>query len=190
MARKSNGRQSTGRTTGPRGSRMEGARLMSPTIDWSQPAPQQANLPDVADLVKLSVPERQRILKEFGITRPWEKMRSDAAEYLARMSDLQYGTDAYNLELNRLASSASKRGSLQNTRAAYRQFETLEMMRGKDPATQEFIRVTEGDEHVCSPCDGLGGEEGTMAYHSSIGLPGPASCEGGNYCRCGLLLLD
>jgi hypothetical protein len=70
-------------------------------------------------------------------------------------------------------------------------FTTVEGLQG-DLAT-EFIRVTDteiddkGNASTCDSCEALAGEIGTLAYHQEIGMPGPASCQGGGYCNCQLV---
>ena len=58
-----------------------------------------------------------------------------------------------------------------------------------DP-NQLLVRIGEGDDDMCDVCAGLEGETGTIAYHESIGLPGAATCLGGDACRCDLVPYD
>lgn len=75
-------------------------------------------------------------------------------------------------------------------RRVMREFAQIEALSGANVEKQELIRISEGDDNVCDSCDAKGGEVGTMAYHASIGLPGAASCYGGDMCRCELVLID
>lgn len=167
--------------------RMNGSRFESPTIDWKK-TPNQVNFPSTADLVNLNVAQRFAVFKQFGLSPSWDTLRAEAGQYVTKLTTSPPGSVSWNAEIDRLLDQATKRGALGLARTAYRQFGILDS--GADMSTQIFVRITEGDEHVCDPCDSLGGEEGTMAYHESIGLPGPASCLGGMYCRCQLIMVD
>jgi hypothetical protein len=171
--------------TGPRTPQLVGNRLESPTIRWDSP-PEQVNLPSVAEIVNLDVAQRYKVLQQFGLQMSWDEARAEAAGYVARMSNI---TDrkTFDAEVDKLVSVHTKRGLLGNLRNAYRQFTILDVMDGLDPRTAEFTRIVEGDEASCDSCLALAAEEGTMAYHTSIGLPGSASCEGGANCRCDLV---
>lgn len=180
--RRSTGRQSTGRQKGgPAQPGVEGARLQSATLDWSSGIPKQINLPSAAELVNVSIEERQRILKQFGVTPSWKQMRGEAEAYVTRLTNHPPGSKTWRAEVERLTDWNSKQGSLRISRRAYKQFATLEQLRGEDPSKVEFVNVSEGDEAVCERCDVVAGEEGTMEHLASIGLP-ELICLGA--CRC------
>lgn len=185
MARKPTGRRSKGRIpTGRRAPTMEGQRLITPTLDWESP-PVQVQLPSIANLVNLTVEQRYDTLQQFGLMRTWDEARAESATYVSRLTSFQAGTPAFDAEVENLISVNSKRGLLRNLRGAYRQFNIIDSLEGLDPRTAEFVRLVEADGNSCEGCLALTGEEGTMAYHQSIGMPGPASCLG--ECRCDLI---
>lgn len=169
---------------------LQGSRFVSPTLDWSTGKPNQVNLPSTAELVKLSVAQRSDIFRRFGLSPTWDTLRAEVGQYVTRLTTSPPGSESWTAEIERLLDQTTKRGALGLARTAYRQFEVLDALKGKDPKTQKFVRIYEGDDHTCKPCESLGGEEGTMEYHASIGLPGPASCLGGMYCRCPLIMVD
>lgn len=170
---------------GPNPMQLVDNQYKGPTLEWKSP-PDQVQLPSVAEIVNLDVAERYRVLQHFGLQMTWDEARADAAGYVARMSSIQ-DRAAFDAEVDKLISVHSKRGTLGNLRNAYRQYSLLDALEGLDPRTAEFTRITEGDEHSCDSCLALAAEEGTLAYHQEIGMPGSASCEGGPNCRCDLV---
>lgn len=189
-ARQPRGRQANrGIQEGRNTPRMVGNVLESPTIGRASP-PYQVPLPSVAEIVELDVAARYRLLEQFGLQTTWEEARADAGKYVSRMTGYQAGTEAYRLEVDNLVSTETKRGLLGNLRNAYREFSTYDMMEGLDPAKAEFTRIVEGDEASCNSCLALAAEEGTMAHHQAVGMPGSASCLGGSNCRCDLVHVD
>lgn len=87
-----------------------------------------------------------------------------------------------------------QRTLMQLARPATTRYDTLLAI--SDPQTgevnfaQELVRISEGDEHVCPVCQDLAGLEGPISVHEDAGLPGSASCLGGDSCRCQLVAVD
>jgi hypothetical protein len=140
-----------------------GNQLKSPVIDWDNVAPEQAKLPEIADMLSMPDNQLRATLQRFGIVESWPQMRAAAAAYVQRMSNIPVGSPAFKAEIERLVSSETKRGLLSMARRAYREYSAVYAMDG-NPDTV-FVRVPEGDDSTCDRCIGLGGEEGTMAYH-------------------------
>ena len=166
--------------------------LQSPlmeTVDWGT-APQVAKIPSNAEFKEMSDVDLSRWLKRWGVTDAWPAMRASAAGYLQRVSALPPGSPEFDARLDDLVSGSSRRFLLGANRRVLRDYGMLEITQGVDLATQEYIRISEGDEDVCDRCDSLGGHIGTMAEQDAAGLPGAASCYGGDYCRCELVLID
>lgn len=136
-------------------------------------------------LDSLTDAELRAVMTEFGMRVPFEKLITDAQKYVAEMTNLIPGTPAFNAEVERITGSASRRGLLGMARRTQETMTTREIMERTD--VKEFIRILDSDENNCDPCVGLAGEIGTLEYHESIGLPGAASCLGGDYCRCQLI---
>lgn len=145
-------------------------------------------VPSVAQLGKLTDAELLATLEEFGVLAPWNTMQSQAAAYVTRMTELQPGSVQFQAAVNNLISSESRRGLLGMTRRATQQYTTLLDTQG-DPS-KKLIWVSENDDSTCDPCRGNAGEIHTFEEWQSIGMPGAATCEGGDYCRCDLLRID
>lgn len=161
------------------------ARLDKPTIDWAGNVPTQFEFPELADLVSMDDAALSEILRRFGVTPSSLEMRASAAAYVSRMTGYAPNSDAWNKAVDALLDNESQRGLLSMCRSAMREFSILEAANGD--LTTEFCRISEGDDHVCPQCQNLAGEEGTLAYHATIGMPGAASCDGGDMCRCQLV---
>jgi hypothetical protein len=162
-----------------------GGQYESVEIGRSGPVPMAQPLPPLDDILALDVGDRIALLQRFGVEAAWSQYISDQAAYLARVSKIPPGSQAWQDEMARLSDIFSSRGSLQMSRRATEQYTTVSAMH--DNPAEEFIRISEGDDRVCSECERLEGEVGTYDYHASLGLPGAASCLGGDQCRCTLL---
>jgi hypothetical protein len=139
-----------------------------------------------AELNNLSDAELHAIMTEFGIRVPFEQLITDAQTYVAQMSNrLIPGSPQFNAEVERITGPASRRGLLGMARRTQENASTLEIL--ERSGTTELIRVLDSDENNCDNCIALAGEIGTLEYHQSIGMPGAASCLGGDYCRCQLM---
>jgi len=150
--------------------------------------PEQVVLPSVADFKGMSMSETHGWLQRFGAMKPSAQAITENIGYLERMSAIQPGTPEFATALKTLTDTSETRGALQAARRAYREYGMLDAQ-AQNPK-QEFVRLSETDDHTCDSCWGKAGEIGTIVYHASIGLPGAASCYGGDYCRCELLPLD
>lgn len=176
------------RTPAERSKRFEGNRLTSPTIEWSSP-PNQVRLPSASDLKGMPPEQLSKILKQFGISKPWPQMKMATAAYAERMMTIPPGNPgALQDEIKRLLDFESKRGALGAARRAYREYAMIEAMDG-DVQT-DLIWISDGDDGTCERCAARGGDIGTVQYHAAQGLPGPSVCQGGDYCRCQLLPID
>jgi len=169
-----------------------GGKLQIPVSERPTGAqPLIATMPTVSELVDLTNDELLELLQDFGVKAPWPQLVADNYGYAAEMSKItNLGTPDYlEREVERLLDHhSSRRGLLGLARETQRAF-ILDAF-SKEGPNQEYIRISEDDEHTCDRCDALAGTIGTMGEHVSMGLPGPASCDGGNYCRCVLVLVD
>jgi len=169
----------------------ERGRLSSPTltrIDWSSP-PSQVTMPSLEELSRMTTAELVAWAQRWGITSAWPTMRAEAVGYLTRMSGAQPGTEDFRAKLRMLVDGDARRFLLGANRKVLREYQTIDALAGAGTG-QLLIRVSEGDDHVCDGCEDLSGAIGTIAEHEAWGLPGPASCLGGEYCRCVLVPVD
>jgi hypothetical protein len=98
------------------------------------------------------------------------------------------GSPRVKEELDKLYDGELSNRMLTNmARRASEQYTTMAALEG-DP-NAELVRIPEDfdDERICDRCADLAGETGTYAFHAGIGLPGAASCYGGDACRCTLV---
>ena len=171
-------------------------RLQSPTIDRPNGAePFGAQLPELADMVSLQDHELHELLDRFGVSGAWQDLRSQAMQYAADMGQfVSLDPDNLRREVERLiagnpATGYSRRALLGMARETQRAF-VLDSFAEEGP-NQEFIRICENDESSCSRCPEYAGIIGTLGQHAADpGLPGAATCDGGFYCRCQLVILD
>lgn len=164
-------------------------RLLSPMLDWSSgSAPERFYLPSISELRSLGIDELAVILERFGINGGWPALKASAAGYVQRMSMIPPGSPAFIDEINRLTETVSKRGSLGMSRTAYRDLQLFEALDGD--TNVEMIWIAEQDDSTCNRCAARGGDIDTFKSHAAKGLPGPAVCEGGSYCRCQLVRID
>jgi hypothetical protein len=154
-------------------------------IDWSTGAPTRFYLPSIAELRQLDVDELGEILERFGIAGGWPTLKASAAGYVQRMSSIPPGSDAFLAEIDALTEASSKRGALSLARGVYRDLQLYEAADGDSEA--EFIWISEHDDSTCDRCLAREGDLDSLAGHAKKGLPGPAVCEGGGYCRCQLV---
>lgn len=182
-----NAPQRARRTPAERSRRFADNRLESPTIDWTSGVPEQFRFPSSRDLKGLPVAELNAYLERFGIVEPWQQAKVAAASYVQRMTLLPPGSDAFKAEISRLVGLDNPRGALSMTRRAYRELSLVDAVSG---GARQYIRISDGDENTCDRCGALGGFIGTIAEHAARGMPGPASCQGGDYCRCELVPVD
>ena len=179
-------------TPAGRARRFSDNRLESPTLEpvnWGTP-PKQVRFPSAEQLRAMDNKQLAKELERWGVVDAWPQMRASAAGYLQRMTSLQPGSDTWNAELDKLVNKDSRRFLLGANRRVMREYGVLNSLDGRDAETAEFVRVSEGDEHVCDGCDPLAGMIGTMKEHAEAGLPGPRSCLGGDNCRCELVLVE
>ena len=166
-------------------------RVVAPTTAFDQAAGQLKvqPLPTAEQMLGLSDGELSAILERFGITKSWAQMHNDAANYVSQMSNISPSEkDAFDAEVARLTTQGERRGLLGLVRRTQENYTTNRMVTG-DP-NQEFIRILDSHDNNCDSCIELAGTVGTMAEHIAQGLPGAASCYGGDYCRCQLFVIE
>ncbi len=144
-----------------------------------------ADFIDLNALGALTDAELLATLEEIGILPPWNTLQSQAAAYVQRMTEMPPGSTQFKAAVNNLISTESRRGILGMTRRAAQQFTTINDAGGDKNA--EFIWVTEGDSVTCEPCMANAAQIKTLAEWESHGMPGAATCDGGDACRCDLL---
>jgi hypothetical protein len=178
--RTSNLRDLRGATPPVRSRGVADNQLQSPVIArYASPEPYNANLPQAKDLVNLSDVELANVLTRFGVVQPWPQLRAETVGYLNRVSQIPPGTPQFTAEVERLLDIESKSGLLNIARSSYRDFSLA-----YTDTSGDLIRICEDDENSCVVCIDLGGKEGTIEYHKSIGMAGSQSCLGGPKCRC------
>jgi len=141
-----------------------------------------ANLKSIGRLTNAELLE---LFEETGIVSPWNTLQMQAAQYVQRMTELQPGSIQFKAAVNDMISTESRRGLLGMTRRAAQQWTTIQDTGGDK--NKQFIWVTEADDRTCAPCMSNAAEIRSYAEWEEIGLPGAATCDGGDYCRCDLL---
>ena len=188
MARRTRGRAK--REFSPAASRrLVGNQLQSPVLDWQSP-PTIRPLPEVKDLLALNDAELLKVLQYFGFEDSWPAAEQAAAKYVERITQRRWrDKDELQAEVRKLATTATTDGRRSLAKRAYGEYTVHLALGPDDPATAIWTRIGEGDDHQCDGCYGAQGEEGTLAYHESIGWRG-ARCHGGDRCRCEYLRSD
>lgn len=166
---------------------LEGNKFISPTLSTDE-GRQALKIPSLAEMRNLSQAELVDLLQHYGVVQPWGVLQAQAAEYVARMSEIRPGTPEFAAEISRLTDAGSKRGALGLARRTAQQWSTLDSIQGN--VNQEMIWVSEDDESTCDACEPRGGEIRTFAEWQALGPPGAAVCRGGDYCRCDLIVID
>jgi hypothetical protein len=166
----------------------ENNRLTSGQIDWTDDRPFQFEFPESRDLAGLEPEEYYFFLKRFGLQKKWPDLTADMSFYISNLSNIPFGTPQWEQTVEELFSRGSKAGLKSMCRTAYRQISTIDAMDGNTAG--ELIWIADGDENTCVHCAARGGDVGTIQYHAAKGLPGPATCEGGSWCRCSLAAID
>lgn len=148
--------------------------------------PHTRKLPTVKELGDLSNAEILKVLNHYGITEPYGILQSQAMEYVRRMMPLRSEADiqaAFNELINN-----ERRQLLGVSRRVSQQWSTLDAIQGD--IDKELIWLAEDDEATCDSCAPRSGDIDTFAGWKARGLPGSATCRGGNYCRCDLVVID
>lgn len=140
---------------------------------------------NIKALLGLSNSELLEVMESTGMIPSFETLQIQAVGYIQRMTELPAGSIQFKAAVNNLISMESRRGLLGMTRRAAQQFTTLNDI-GGDTKT-EMIWVSEADEDSCNKCLANAAEIHTYEEWQQIGLPGAATCDGGDYCRCDLL---
>jgi hypothetical protein len=150
--------------------------------DPGQLEPRQRSMPTMVEMKAMTDVELSQVLGQFGITEPWAQMRSANVGYLMRMTQIPPGSQQFKAALDRLLNQGTRDGLIRASRRAYQEYMIIQT-----DTSGELLRIAENDENTCEVCNALAGEVGTIEYHRSIGLPGAASCDGGDRCRCNLV---
>lgn len=166
-----------------------GEQFQSPTLDWNSP-PTRVKLPEISDLVNLPDYALHEGLQRFGFMDRWIDAEQAAAKYVERITRRTWTKADLDAEIRRLATTDTTEGTRRLTKRCYHQYTLFTAIGNDDPSKVAFIRIGEGDDGQCDSCYSLQGEEGTMAYHQSIGMPGAQSCDGGDDCRCMLMRVN
>jgi len=185
----------------------EQGRLQSPLISRPGGEPRSFDLPPAADMLGMSDADLDALARRFGLQRPWTEMQGDAADYVRRMSDRLRGSEAeIAAEVQRITNPIrtdengdpvldaagnpvpNRRAYISAARRATERWSTAEALSIAGDPNHELIRISEGDDSVCDSCASLGGTIGTLSDHEAAGMPGAASCDGGDQCRCSLVL--
>lgn len=165
----------------------EKGRLHAPGIERPDDlVPLTVKLPSASDMLELTDDELIELLQRYGIVDPWEQISGDAAALVARSKNLQ-NPDIFAEENRSLMERMTKRATLSLARRTQERYNTLVILDGRPNV--ELIRIPDDydPDRLCERCEALAGTIGTYAQHTEVGLPGSASCLGGDYCRCSLV---
>lgn len=166
----------------------ERGRIITPTVRREDGRPVSVPLPNVNEINNMSNAQLRSLLERFGVAQAWPELHGQVSAYVARMSNIPPGTPGFEAEVKRLTEGDDKRFLRQLARRTQETWTTARAADGNE--NQEFIRILDDHEHQCGPCIERAGAIGTYAEHVAIGLPGPASCDGGGWCRCELYPID
>ena len=167
----------------------ETGRLRSPGI--ARPdglVPVGVKLPSVNDLLDLSIPELVDVLQRYGIVASWADAKARAAKVIADLNGIPSGP-LFDARMRALTTD-NQLALVGQARRTMERYTTVQAMTGDE--NQEFIRLPEDydESRICDACYELAGTIGTMAQHEEVGLPGAASCLGGDLCRCTLVPIE
>lgn len=165
---------------------LHGDEYITPTLTRKS-APEQLRLPELADMRNMSRAELMDVLSHFGVVAPWGALQTEASKYIMRMTELRPGTPEFQAELERLTEVDSDRGLLGLSRRTTQQWSSWDAIDGD--INKEMLWLTEMGEGVCDNCAVRGGTIQTFAQWQIDGAPGAAVCQGGDYCRCDLLVV-
>lgn len=166
----------------------EDGKIRAPNMALAGPVPVVDPLPDIAGMIALSDEELIAVLQRYGVTTTWEELRANMLDTVRAAMRIPAGAPDYRERMEFLIDSGSRRTLVGMARRASEQYATREALDGD--ANAQLIRISEGDDHVCGPCEERAGMIGTLAEHEAMGAPGAASCDGGDYCRCQLVRID
>jgi hypothetical protein len=147
--------------------------------------PVGVRLPGVNDLLNLEPSELVDLLQRYGVVASWADTRARAAKVIADMHGIPSGP-LFEAKMSALTTDY-KLALVGQARRTMERYTTVQAMDGTEG--QEFVRMPEDydETRICDVCYELAGTIGTMAQHEEVGLPGSASCLGGDLCRCTLV---
>ena len=168
-------------------------RITAPTIERRDGRVFTIPMPSNREILRLSNAEMVNILQRFGVSPDWNGYFTTSAAYTSRLSStlssLSTDTAAFASELERQAFAESRKHLIGSVRRAQENYTTNRVLEGLGP-NQEFIRILDSHDNQCEPCIARAGIIGTIEEQAAVGLPGTASCDGGDYCRCQLMPID
>jgi hypothetical protein len=166
----------------------EDGKIRAPNMALAGPVPVVEPLPDIAAMIAMSDEELIRTLQRYGVEVTWADMQASAMAIASRAAMIPAGAPDYAERMGFFIDSESRRTLVGMARRTSEKYATMEALDGD--ANALLIRISEGDDHVCGPCEQRAGMIGTLAEHEAMGAPGAASCDGGDYCRCQLVRID
>ena len=166
---------------------LEDNQYITPGLTSSSP-PEQVRLPDIKALGDLTNEQLLQVLEHYGIVAPWDTLVSTAAQYVARLTELRPGSPEFAAEVQRILDLESRRGMLSVSRRVHQQWSSLDAIDGD--MGKQMVWITELDSSVCEPCSQRGGLMMSYREWQSTGMPGAAVCQGGDLCRCDLVVVD
>lgn len=161
-------------------------RLQSPGIERPDGVvPYGVKLPSMNDMLDLSAPELIELLQRYGIVGSWAEAKARVADIVGRIHGIPPGP-LFDTQVRAIIEN-SRKGLVQTARRVTERYTTIQASTGDEK--QLFVRMPEDydPERICDICYELAGTIGTLAQHEEVGLPGAASCLGGDYCRCTLV---
>ena len=167
-------------------SRLENNRLVTPGLTAGA-KPEQARLPDIANMKNMTLDELHSILDLYGVQAPWSTLIAQAQEYVTRMTEYRPGSAEWRAAVADLIDRDSRRGAIGMNRRVAQAWSSLDAIDGD--VNKTMIWLTENDENVCAPCEERAGVELTWAEWQAAGPPGTV-CLGGSYCRCDLVVVE
>ena len=167
----------------------ERGRLFAPGIErGAGVVPRQVRLPSAGSMAQLEAWELVELLQRYGVLASFDKMRSDIMAKSAKLANLS--GRLWEPELDRIATAEAKGELLGLARRTQENYTTALAVDGDE--TKLLIRLPEDYDpaRICENCADLAGTIGTIEEQAAVGLPGSASCLGGDYCRCTLVEIE
>lgn len=132
--------------------------------------------------------ELYRELRSIGAIRPFDDHITDSVSYVTRMTDYPSGSPQFKAAVNDLIDSSSKRGvSSMNQRSVARLIMFSEAEGDVDTLMMWMLDASASHCDFCPPNAGV---VQSLEAWLSQGLPGAATCEGGDRCKCLLVRAD
>lgn len=171
--------------------RAAGRESLLRSVDPAAVSPSTTALPTLDNVSSLSREELAQTLRALGAERgeaPFADFERRLAASFERVGNNVGALSPADEEMLRQRFETAWRVAAQaETKKLIRDAEVQAQRANGVEDTWLHAWVTVGDAGVCTPCDARHGDEKTYQDWERIGLPGAATCEGQDQCRCSLI---